>query len=97
MAIRILMILLSLFILTNIIITIVSLIFGVNLYQKHGKTIIKGYGIFILFIPIQAEKALFPMLVTLDGIFILFISIQKENAPFLMLVTPDGISMFVKL
>jgi len=50
MAIRILMILLSLFILTNIIITIVSLIFGVNLYQKHGKTIIKGYGIFILFI-----------------------------------------------
>ena len=50
MAIRILMILLALFILVNIVITIVSLICGVNLYQKHGKTIIKGYGIFILFI-----------------------------------------------
>lgn len=50
MAIRVLFILLSIFILVNIVILLVSCITGVNLYQKHGTAIWKGYGIFILFI-----------------------------------------------
>lgn len=50
MAIRVLLFLFALFILSNIVITLVSVIFGVNLYKKHGNTILKGYGIFILFI-----------------------------------------------
>ena len=50
MAIRILLFLASLFLLSNIVIILVSLICGVNLYKKHGSAIIKGYGIFILFI-----------------------------------------------
>lgn len=50
MAIRVLLILLSLFLLVNIVIIVVSLITNVNLYQKHGNTIWKGYGIFVLFI-----------------------------------------------
>lgn len=53
MAIRVLLFLFALFILTNIVITLVSLIFGVNLYKKHGNTILKGYGIFILFIVVM--------------------------------------------
>jgi hypothetical protein len=50
MAIRVLLFLFTLFLLTNIVITLVSVICGVNLYKKHGNTILKGYGIFILFI-----------------------------------------------
>ena len=50
MAIRILLFLGSLFLLSNIVIILVSLIFGVNLYKKHGSAIIKGYGIFVLLI-----------------------------------------------
>lgn len=50
MAIRVLLILLSLFLLTNIVIITVSAITGVNLYQKHGSVIWKGYLIFILFL-----------------------------------------------
>ena len=50
MAIRVLFILLSLFVLVNIVIMLVSLICGVNMYKKHGSQIIKGFGIFILFI-----------------------------------------------
>ncbi len=50
MVIRVLLFLFALFILSNIVITLVSVIFGVNLYKKHKNTIIKGYGIFILFI-----------------------------------------------
>ncbi len=50
MAIRILLILFSLFILVNIVITLVSVILGVNLYKRYGNKILKGYGIFILLI-----------------------------------------------
>lgn len=50
MAIRVLLILLSLFLLVNIVIIVVSAITGVNLYQKHGSVILKVYGVFILFI-----------------------------------------------
>lgn len=50
MAIRVLLFLFTLFLLSNIIITLVSVICGVNLYKKHGNAILKGYGIFILFI-----------------------------------------------
>lgn len=52
MAVRILMLLLSIVIATNLIIMLVSLICGVNLYQKHGKAILNGFGIFILLIVI---------------------------------------------
>lgn len=50
MAIRVLLILLALFVLVNFVIMLVSLICGVNLYKKHGNQILKGFGIFILFI-----------------------------------------------
>ena len=52
MVIRILLILFSLFILINIVITLVSVICGVNLYKRYGNRILKGYGIFILLIVI---------------------------------------------
>ena len=50
MAIRVLLFLFTLFLLSNIVITLISVICGVNLYKKHGNAILKGYGIFILFI-----------------------------------------------
>lgn len=50
MAIRVLLFLFTLFLLSNIVITLISVICGVNLYKKHGGAILKGYGIFILFI-----------------------------------------------
>ncbi|MEE3348622.1 MAG: hypothetical protein VZR09_01145 [Candidatus Gastranaerophilaceae bacterium] len=52
MAIRVLMLLLSIFICTNIIIILVSFIFGENLYQKHGKAIMNGFGLLILLVVI---------------------------------------------
>ena len=50
MAIRVLLILLALFILVNFVIALVGVICNVNLYKKYGNNILKGYGIFILFI-----------------------------------------------
>lgn len=50
MAIRVLFLLLSLVIVTNIIIIVCSYIFNVNLYQKHGKAILSGFGILAVFI-----------------------------------------------
>lgn len=50
MAIRVLLLLLLITILANIIILAVSFIFNVNLYKKHGKAILNGFGIFILLI-----------------------------------------------
>lgn len=52
MAVRILMLLLSIVIATNLIIMLVSFICGVNLYKKHGKAILNSFGIFILLIVI---------------------------------------------
>ncbi len=48
MALRVLLLLLSLTILANIIILAVSFIFNVNLYKTHGKAILNGFGIFAL-------------------------------------------------
>ena len=50
MAIRVLFLLLSLVIITNIIIIVCSYIFNVNLYQKHGKAILTGFGVLALLI-----------------------------------------------
>ncbi len=50
MAIRILLLLLSMIICTNIVIILVSFIFGENMYKKHGDAILKGFGLLILFI-----------------------------------------------
>lgn len=50
MAFRVLLLFLSLFILANIVILIISLIFNVNLYKKHGQQLIKGFVLFILFV-----------------------------------------------
>lgn len=50
MALRVLLLLLSLTILANIIILVVSLIFNENLYKKHGKAILNGFGLFVLLI-----------------------------------------------
>ena len=52
MALRVLLILLSLTILANIVILAVSFIFNVNLYQTHGKAIVNGFGILALVIVI---------------------------------------------
>lgn len=49
MAIRVLLLLFSLLILTNIVILIVSMICGVNLYKKHGVIMSKIMGFFVLF------------------------------------------------
>lgn len=50
MAIRVLFLLLSLVIITNIVIIVCSYLFNVNLYQKHGKTILSGFGILAVLI-----------------------------------------------
>lgn len=50
MILRVLLLLFSLFILVNAVIVLVSIICNVNLYKKYGDKILKGYGIFILFI-----------------------------------------------
>lgn len=50
MAIRVLLLLLALVIITNIIIIICSYLFNVNLYEKHGKVILGGFGILAIFI-----------------------------------------------
>ncbi len=52
MAIRVLLLLLSIFICTNLVIIIVSFLFNVNLYKKHGKAIMNAFGILILLIVI---------------------------------------------
>jgi len=50
MAVRVLLLLLSIFICTNLIIIIVSFLFNVNLYKKHGKAIVNGFLILILLV-----------------------------------------------
>ena len=50
MAIRVLFLLLSLVIIANIVIIVCSYLFNVNLYQKHGKAILGGFGILAIFI-----------------------------------------------
>ena len=50
MAIRVLLLLLSILICSNIIIILVSFIFGENLYKKHGKAIMNGFGLLILLV-----------------------------------------------
>lgn len=50
MAIRVLFLLLSLVIITNIVIIVCSYVFNVNLYQKHGKAILSGFGILAVLI-----------------------------------------------
>ncbi len=50
MAIRVLLLLLALVIITNIIIIICSYLFNVNLYEKHRKAILSGYGILAILI-----------------------------------------------
>lgn len=52
MALRVLLLLLSLTILANIVILAVSFIFNVNLYKKHGKAILNGFGLLTLVIVI---------------------------------------------
>ncbi len=52
MAIRVLMLLLSLFIASNLIILLVSFLCGVNLYKKHGIVIRNCYLGFVLLIVI---------------------------------------------
>ncbi|MBS6603162.1 MAG: hypothetical protein KH301_05340 [Brachyspira sp.] len=50
MAIRVIFILLALVIITNIIIIVCSYLFNENLYEKSGKTILKGFGLLAIFI-----------------------------------------------
>ena len=52
MAVRVLMLLFSLFILLNIIILLVSFVCNVNLYKTHGKIIFRGFCVFVLLIVI---------------------------------------------
>lgn len=50
MPLRILFLLLAFVIFTNLIIMLLGLIFGKNLYKTHGKLIANSYGIFALVI-----------------------------------------------
>lgn len=50
MAIRILFFLLAFVIITNLIISLVGLIFNVNMYKVYGKQILMGYAGFALLI-----------------------------------------------
>ncbi len=50
MAIRVLLLLLSIIISVNLIIIIVSFLFNVNLYKKHGKAIMNGFLFLVLVI-----------------------------------------------
>ena len=50
MAIRVLLILLSIIIVSNAIILLLSAITGKNIYKDYGKQIVKGFAIFFLFI-----------------------------------------------
>ena len=50
MAIRVLLLLLSIILGSNIIIILVSILFRENLYKKHARAITNGYGILILLI-----------------------------------------------
>lgn len=50
MPLRILFLLLAFVIFTNLIIMLLSLLLGKNLYQTHGKLIANCYGIFALII-----------------------------------------------
>ena len=52
MAIRILLFLLAFVVITNLIISLVGLIFRVNLYQHYGKQILIGYAGFGLIVAI---------------------------------------------
>ena len=50
MAIRVLLILLSIIIVINVIILLLSAITGKNIYSAYGKQILKGFCIFLLLI-----------------------------------------------
>ena len=50
MAIRILIFLLAFVVITNLIISLVGMIFGVDMYKVYGKQILMGYSIFALVI-----------------------------------------------
>lgn len=52
MAIRVLLLLISIVVIVNLVITIVGFICNVNLYEKYGKQILSGFGILILLIVI---------------------------------------------
>jgi len=52
MAVRILIFLLAFVVITNLIISLVGLIFGVNLYKTYGKAILIGYAGFALVVMI---------------------------------------------
>ncbi|MBS5803016.1 MAG: hypothetical protein KIC80_08420 [Brachyspira sp.] len=64
MAIRVLFLLLTLVIIANIVIIVCSYLFNVNLYQKHGKAILSGFGILAIFI-----VAVYVILALLGGLF----------------------------
>lgn len=50
MAVRILIFLLAFVVITNLVISLVGLIFGVNMYQRFGKAILIGYAGFGLIV-----------------------------------------------
>ncbi len=50
MVIRVLMLLLSFMIVTNLIIILVGMLFRVNMYKKYGRAIVLFYSGFFLFI-----------------------------------------------
>ena len=50
MVIKILLLLLSFLVVTNIVLVLISVIFNVNLYKKYGRIIVLFYGALILFL-----------------------------------------------
>ncbi len=63
MAVRILLLLLSIIICVNLVIIIVSFLFNVNLYKKHGKIILNGFALLILIIVLGYVLASFAGLI----------------------------------
>ncbi len=52
MAIRVLLLLLAIIVIINLVMLLVGFICNVNIYEKYGKQIASGFGVFILLIVI---------------------------------------------
>lgn len=52
MAVRVLLLLLAIIVIINLVMLLVGFICNVNIYEKYGKQIASGFGVFILLIVI---------------------------------------------
>lgn len=52
MAVRVLLLLLAIIVIINLVMLLVGFICNINIYEKYGKQIASGFGVFILLIVI---------------------------------------------